>query len=49
LLARVECPRQSRRIVGNVEDYKMGIVCDGMCPNNMESGAIVDYHCHKFK
>ncbi len=27
----------------------MGIVCDERCPNNMESGAIVDYHCHKFE
>jgi hypothetical protein len=27
----------------------MGIVCDRGCPNNMESGAIVDYHHHKFK
>jgi hypothetical protein len=27
----------------------MGIVCDGRCPNNMECGAIVDYHCHKFQ
>jgi hypothetical protein len=49
LLARVEHPRQSRRIVGDVEDYKMEIVCDGRCPNNMESGAIVDYHHHKFE
>jgi hypothetical protein len=48
-LAHVECPRQSGRIVGDVEDYRMGIVCDGRCPNNMESGAIVDYHRHKFQ
>ncbi len=27
----------------------MRIICDGRCPNNMESGAIVDYHHHKFK
>jgi hypothetical protein len=27
----------------------MGIVCEGRCPNNMESCAIVDYHHHKFK
>jgi hypothetical protein len=27
----------------------MGIVCDGRCPNIMESGAIVDYHRHKFQ
>ncbi len=27
----------------------MGIVCDGRCPNNMESGTIVDYHHHKFQ
>jgi hypothetical protein len=45
----VECPRQSRRIVGDVEDYRMGIVCDRRCPNNMESHSIVDYHHHKFK
>jgi hypothetical protein len=45
----VECPRHSRRIVGDVEDYRMGIDCDGRCPNNMESGAIVNYHHHKFK
>jgi hypothetical protein len=45
----VECPRQSGRIVGDVEDYRMGIVCDRRCPNkNMESSAIVDYHHHKF-
>jgi hypothetical protein len=45
----VECPRQSRRIVGDVEDYRIGIVCDGRCPNNMESGTIVDNHSHKFQ
>jgi hypothetical protein len=45
----VECPRQSERIIGDVEDYRMGIVCDGRCPNNMESGAIVNYHHHEFK
>jgi hypothetical protein len=49
LLARVECPRQCRRIVGNVEDYRMGSHCDERCPSNIESGAIVDYHHHKFK
>jgi hypothetical protein len=27
----------------------MGIICDRRCPNNMESGAIVDYHCHKLE
>jgi hypothetical protein len=43
----VECPRQSGRIVGDIEDYRMGIVCNGTCPNNTESGAIVDYHHHK--
>jgi hypothetical protein len=45
----VECPRQCRRIVSDVEDDRMGIVCDGRCPNNMESGAIVDYHYHKLE
>ncbi len=45
----MECPSQSGRIVGDVEDYRMGIVCDGRCPNNMERGAIVDYHRHEFK
>ncbi len=45
----MECPGQSIRIVGDIEDYRMGIVCDGRCPNNMESGAIVNYHHHKFK
>jgi hypothetical protein len=45
----VECPRQRGRVVGDVEDYRMRIVCDGRCPNNMESGAIINYHCHKFK
>jgi hypothetical protein len=45
----VECPRQCGRIAGDVEDYRMGIVCDWRCPNNMEGGAIVDYHRHKFK
>jgi hypothetical protein len=49
LLAHVECPRQSRRVVCDVEEYRMGIVCDGRCPNNMESGAIINYHHHKFK
>ncbi len=48
LLTHVECPRQSRRVVGDVEDYRMGIVCDGRCLNNMESGAIINYHRHKF-
>jgi hypothetical protein len=37
----VECPRQSVRVVGDVEDYRMGIICDGRCPDNMESGAII--------
>jgi hypothetical protein len=45
----MECPRQSGSIVGDVEDYRMGIICDGRCPYNMESGAIVNYHRHKFK
>jgi hypothetical protein len=45
----VECPRQSGRVVGDVKDYRTGIVCDGRCQNNMESGAIIDYHSHKFK
>ncbi len=49
LLACVECPRQRGRIVSDIEDYKMGVICDGRCPNNMERGAIVDYDCHKFK
>jgi hypothetical protein len=45
----VECPRQSRRIFGDVEDYRMGIVCDGRCLNNTASGAIVDYNRHEFE
>jgi hypothetical protein len=45
----VECPRQSGRVVSDVEDYRMGIVCDRRCPNNMESSAIINYHRHKFK
>jgi hypothetical protein len=45
----VECPRQSGRIVGDVEDYRMGIVRERRCPNNTESSAIVNYHHHKFK
>jgi hypothetical protein len=45
----VECPRQCGRIVGDVEDYRMGIVCDGRCLNIMESGIIVDYHHHKLE
>jgi hypothetical protein len=45
----VQCPKQSRRIVGDVEDYRMGIVCDRRCPNKMESSAIVDYHHHEFE
>jgi hypothetical protein len=45
----VECPRQGGRIAGDIEDYRMGIICDGRCPNNMESGAIVDYYHHKFQ
>jgi hypothetical protein len=45
----MDCPRQCRRVVGDFEDYRMGIVCDRRCPNNMESGAIVDYHHHKVK
>jgi hypothetical protein len=49
LLAHVECPSQSGRVVGDIEDNRMGIVCDGRCPNNMESGAIINYHCCKFK
>ncbi len=49
LLAHVECQRQSGRIVGDIEDYRMGIICDRRCPNNLESGAIVDYHRHKFQ
>ncbi len=39
----------SGRIVGDIEDCRVGIVCNGRCSNNMESGAIVDYHCHKFQ
>ncbi len=38
--ARVKCPRQCRRVVSDV---------DGRCPNNMESGTVVDDHCHKRK
>jgi hypothetical protein len=34
---------------GEVEDYRMGIVCDRRCPNNIKSGAIINYHHHKFK
>jgi hypothetical protein len=45
----VECPRKSRRIVGDVEDYRVGVICDRRCPNNMERGAIVDYNHHKFQ
>ncbi len=45
----MECPRQSGRIVSDIEDYRMEVFCDGRCPNNMENGAIVDYHHHKFK
>ncbi len=45
----MEHPRQIGSIVVDVEDYRMGIICDGRCPNNMESGAIVNYHHHKFK
>jgi hypothetical protein len=45
----VECPRQYRRVVGDVEDYRMWIICDERCPNNMESSTIVDYHHHKLK
>jgi hypothetical protein len=44
----VECPRQSGRLVGDVEDYRMGIICDRRCLNNMESGAIADYHHREF-
>jgi hypothetical protein len=44
----VECPRQSRRVVGDIEDNRMGIICDGRCPNNMESGTIINYHNYKF-
>ncbi len=45
----MKCPRQSERIVSDVEDYRMGIVCDGRCPDNMESGATVDYNPDEFK
>jgi hypothetical protein len=45
----VEYPRQSRRVFGDVEDNRMGIVCDGRCPNNMESGSIIKYHHYKFR
>jgi hypothetical protein len=45
----VECPRQSGRVVGDIEDNRMGIVCDRRCPNNMESRVIIIYHCYKFK
>jgi hypothetical protein len=45
----VECPRQCGRIVGDIEDDRVGIVCDGSCTNNMESGAIVDYHHYKLE
>jgi hypothetical protein len=48
-LGCVECPRQSGGIVGDVENDRMGIFCDGRCPNNTESSAIVDYHCHKIE
>jgi hypothetical protein len=34
---------------GKVKDYRMGIVCVRRCPNNMESGKIVDYHHHKLE
>ncbi len=27
----------------------MGILCDGRCPNNMESGTIGHYHHHKLE
>jgi hypothetical protein len=27
----------------------MGIDCDGRCPSNMESSAIINYHRYKFK
>jgi hypothetical protein len=27
----------------------MGILLDGICPYNMESSVIIDYHCHKFQ
>jgi hypothetical protein len=36
-------------VVGDVEDYRMGTVCDGRCPNNMESGTIINNHRYKFK
>jgi hypothetical protein len=49
LLAQVECLRHHGRVVGNVKDYRMGIVCDGRCPNNMESGATIDYHHHELE
>ncbi len=35
--------------MSNGEDYRVVIVCDGRCPNYMESGAILDYHRYKFK
>jgi hypothetical protein len=45
----VKCPRQRRRVVGDIEDYRMGILCDRRCSNNMESGTTVDYHHHELK
>jgi hypothetical protein len=45
----MECPRQSRRVVSDNEDNRTGIVCDGRFLNNMESGAIINYHPYKFK
>jgi hypothetical protein len=45
----MECPRQSRGVVCDVEDNIMEIVCDRRCPNNMESGTIINYHHYKFK
>jgi hypothetical protein len=45
----VKCPRQRGRVVGDVEDYRMGIVCDGRCWSSMGNGTIVDYHHHKLE
>jgi hypothetical protein len=41
--------KTSGRVVGDIEDNRMGIVCDRRCPNNIESGAMVNYHRYKFK
>jgi hypothetical protein len=45
----VECSRQHQRVVGDVENYRIGIVCDRIHPDNMESRTVVDYHYHKLK